>query len=287
MSVDGGAQQTLADAERYGGSWNRRGTILYAPIFGNPLMRVSADGGPSSRSRGSTRRAERSLHCWPAFLPDDDHFLYLARAIDPAKSAIRIGSLGSRQAELLTPADGGPIYVDSGYLLFSREGALLAQRFDPFTRELSGDPFPLARKVTLDPSNNDLSASATAHLLVYQAAGPRNKQLTWVDRTGRAVGTSARRPEFWTYALSPDEKHIAASIADSDRWTATSGSSTPSAGRARALTSRPTDEFNPRGRRTDTSITRRTRRASTTSSARRRPERGARRGSTRAPATSG
>jgi Tol biopolymer transport system component len=100
--------------------------------------------------------------------------------------------------------------------------------------------------VTLDPSNNDLSASASARLLVYQAAGPRNKQLTWVDRAGRPVGTVGTPAEYWTYALSPDEKRIAASIADSDRWTGNIWIVDAARGTRTRLTSRPTDEFNPR-----------------------------------------
>jgi Tol biopolymer transport system component len=246
ISVDGGAQQTLGEADRYGGSWNARGTILYSPAFGKPLMRVSASGGAPQPATALDASRQEVLHCWPAFLPDGDHFLYFARGVDPAKSAIWIGSLASRERALLTPADAGPVYVDPGYLLFGREGALLAQRFDPSSRKLSGDPVPLARKVAIDPSNNDLAASAGADMLVYQVHSPRNRQLTWLDRAGRPVGRIGEPAEYWNVALSPDEKLVAAAIADAERRTGDIWIVDVARGTRTRLTPRPTDDFMPR-----------------------------------------
>jgi Tol biopolymer transport system component len=246
MSVEGGAQQTLADAERYGGAWNRQGTILYAPTFGRALMRVSATGGaPEPVTTLDASRGE-VLHAWPVFLPDQKHFVFFARAIDPAKSAIWVGELGSKERSLVTPADGGPIFVAPGYLLFAREGALLAQRFDASSRTLSGEPIPQARRVALDPSNNDLNVSASSQLLVYQSGDPRNRQLTWFDRTGKPLGKIGAPAEYWTYSLSPDERQIVASIADPDRRTGNLWIIDVARGTRTRLTSRPTDEFNPR-----------------------------------------
>ena len=246
MSFEGGAQQTLADAERYGGTWNRQGTIIYAPTFGRALMRVSASGGAAEPVTTLDASRGEVLHAWPVFLPDGKHFVFFGRAIDPAKSAIWVGELGSKERSLVTPADGGPIFVAPGYLLFSREGALLAQRFDASSRTLSGEPIPQARRVAFDPSNNDLNASASAQLLVYQSGAPRNRQLTWFDRTGKPLGRIGAPAEYWTYALSPDEKQIVASIADPDRRTGNLWMIDTAKGTRTRLTSRPTDEFNPR-----------------------------------------
>jgi Tol biopolymer transport system component len=246
ISVAGGAQQTLADGERYGGTWNKQGTILFSPMFGRPLMKVSASGGAAESVTALDASRGEVLHCWPVFLPDGKHFLFFARGIDPSKSAIWAGEIGSSKRTLVTAADGGLSYVDSGYILYSREGALLGQRFDASALELSGDPFPLARKVALDPSNNDLSASASDDLLVYQVASPRNRQLTWFDRSGRAVGKIGTPAEYWTFALSPDEKQIAAAIPDPDRHTGNLWVVDVARGTRVRLTSRPTDEFNPR-----------------------------------------
>jgi hypothetical protein len=147
---------------------------------------------------------------------------------------------------MLTAADAGPVYVPPGYVLFGREGALLAQRFDPGKRKLIGDAVPLARKVSVDPSNNDLFASAGANLLVYQIHSPRNRELTWLDRTGRSLARVGPPAEYWTFALSPDETQIVASIADPERRTGDLWIVDAVRGTRTRLTSGASDEFMPR-----------------------------------------
>jgi Tol biopolymer transport system component len=81
---------------------------------------------------------------------------------------------------------------------------------------------------------------------VYQVASPRNAQLMWLDRTGRPVGTIGGVAEYWNFALSPDEKQVVAAIAESPRWTGNLWMVDVARGTRTRLTSRPTDEFNPR-----------------------------------------
>ena len=38
-------------------------------------------------------------------------------------------------------------YIDSGYLVFAREGTLVAQRFDPESGRVSGEPISIAEHV--------------------------------------------------------------------------------------------------------------------------------------------
>jgi Tol biopolymer transport system component len=81
---------------------------------------------------------------------------------------------------------------------------------------------------------------------VYQVATPRNRQLTWLDRTGRPVGTIGGVGEYWNFALSPDEKQVAVSIAEPVKWTGNLWLVDVARGTRTRMTSRPTDEFNPR-----------------------------------------
>src|SRR2546428_291024 len=64
---------------------------------------------------------------WPEFLPDGRHFLYLTLGLQPH---LRVGSLDSKESKDLGPCESQIKYVRPGYLLFSRSGALVAQRFD-------------------------------------------------------------------------------------------------------------------------------------------------------------
>ena len=245
MAIEGGVAQSLTETDRFGASWNADGTILFSPAFGKPLFRIPAAGGALQPVSALDATRQEVTHYWPQFLPDGKHFLFYARCADPAKSAIWAGSLNSRERQLVTTSDAGPIYVEPGWLLFAREGALLAQRFDPGSRTLSGDAFPLARKVAIDPATNKLGAAATRSLLVYEAHGPRNRQLTWMDREGRVVGTIGQPAEYWGYAFSTDGKRIAVTIADPESRSGDIWILDPSRGTRTRLTSGPTDEFAP------------------------------------------
>ncbi len=246
MSVEGGAPQTLADADRFGGAWSADGTILFSTAFGRPLVRIPATGGtPEPVTTLDPSRQEVS-HYWPTFLPDGDHFVFYVRTQDPEKSAIWVGSISSRERKLVTLADAGPLYVEPGYLLFAREGALLAQRFDPASRTLSGSPLTLARKVASDPASNTLWAAAGRSLLVYEVYGPRNRQLTWMDREGRVLGTLGKPAEYWSFEFSPDEKRMAVTLADPERGAGDVWLLDTARGTRNRLTSGATDEFNAR-----------------------------------------
>jgi Serine/threonine protein kinase len=79
VDASGGAVLTVCDAERgVGGTWNRDGTIVFAPAPTSALYRVAAGGGkPVPVSKLDASRHE-TAHRYPQFLPDGRHFLYMA-----------------------------------------------------------------------------------------------------------------------------------------------------------------------------------------------------------------
>src|SRR5262249_44537512 len=128
-----GPPQTLCDAPvNRGGSWGRDGTILFAPVGNGPLYRVSSSGDlPTPVTRIDQSRGEIG-HRWPFFLPDARHFLYLSffSGQEHDKMGIYVGSLDGSEEKLLVRADSSVAYAPPGFLLFYREGNLLAQPFD-------------------------------------------------------------------------------------------------------------------------------------------------------------
>ena len=54
--------------EARGGSWSKKGVIVYAPDSGGPLWRVDADGTDAAPLTDKTFSAECSSHRWPVFL---------------------------------------------------------------------------------------------------------------------------------------------------------------------------------------------------------------------------
>ena len=74
---------------------------------------------------------------FPQFLPDGQHYLFSVarRGGDPGDA--QVGKLGSQEHKTILQTDSSATYA-SGYLLFTRGGALFAQVFDSQRLELSG-----------------------------------------------------------------------------------------------------------------------------------------------------
>ncbi len=80
--------------------------------------------------------------------------------------------------------------IASGYLLFTRRGVLLRQRFDPTRLEVSGETTPVAERVarTLAIGLAAFSVSATG-VLAFQTEADASTQFAWFDRTGKQQET--------------------------------------------------------------------------------------------------
>jgi Tol biopolymer transport system component len=129
---------------------------------------------------------------------------------------IYLGSLDSRETRRITAADAGNIvsvitadaqgmYLPSGWLLYTRQGTLVARRFDPERGELTSDPVIVADAVA------GFSVSS-AGLLAYRAGVVTNRrQLTWFDRAGKVMGTLGGLDENGLIGpeLSPDGRRVA------------------------------------------------------------------------------
>ena len=222
IAVAGGPVQTLCEAiSGRGATWNRDGVILFSAGPTTPIFRVPSAGGVPTPA---TTLASGSLegHRFPWFLPDGHHFLYNSEADKPDAAGLFAGSLdGAAPVRLLSdqtqalyapPAAAG----GSGFLVFRREGTLMAQSFDPSALRTKGEPVPIAEHVAAG-ANNDFGAFSLAAngTLIYRAGGlAANRELVWVDRTGKRLGTATKpaaiSKEF--FSLSPDEKTLAMGI---------------------------------------------------------------------------
>jgi Tol biopolymer transport system component len=188
LDVGAGAPQTVAAAPfGWGGSWNTDGVILFAPAAISPLFRVPASGGQAVAVTKVDR--ERS-HQAPFFLADGRHFLFFAPGHGDT-SGIYLGSLDSPDTQRLTAAETAGVYLSSGWLLWVRldTRSLVAQRLDLERRTLTGDPVTVADPVAVGGPYmaGSLSVSTTG-LVAYTAGGANQRQLSWVDRSGKTLG---------------------------------------------------------------------------------------------------
>ena len=216
IDLNGGTPQTLAPASGNprGGSWNADGVILFAPSTAGPLVRVPATGGAPV---AVTTLDQQRRHRFPSFLPDGRHFLFYALGT-PDTAGTYLGTLDAPDTHRLTAADAAGVYwaspsvPEDGWLLSVRAGTLVAQRLDLDQAALTGDPVTLADAVAVDPSASAAAVSVSASgLVAYRSSAGSRRQLTWVDRSGLALGPLGAPGEndLFTPSVSPDGQRVA------------------------------------------------------------------------------
>jgi serine/threonine protein kinase len=212
IDIVSGARQVLTNAPNgQGGSWNREGTIVFAPTAIGGIFKVSATGGdpvavipsPAGLAAGSAGLAGTFV---PQFLPDGRRFVFSQNG--SAEQGIYLGSLDGAPPKRLTHADVA-VVVSSGFLLFRRQATLFAQAIDFKRQELSGNPFAVT-----ELGERTTGLSATAGIVAYRTGlGGDARQLTWLDRSGKSLGVVGGRDIalLMDIELAPDGKRVAVS----------------------------------------------------------------------------
>jgi Tol biopolymer transport system component len=226
IEASGGPPLTLCDAATgRGGTWNREGAILFTPSVGSPVHRISAAGGAATPVTALDASKNEASHRWPYFLPDGRHFLYVAgSAFTPRESptnSILVGSLDSKESKLLLHTHANAIYT-SEHILFVRQNTLMAQPFDAKRLELTGEAFPIADPVQEDEGRflGVFSASENGVLTYVEGASGPDRQLVWVDRSGKKLGEVPGADAYDDPQISPDGKRLSFTLETSlyDIW---------------------------------------------------------------------
>jgi Tol biopolymer transport system component len=218
IDVSGGPPITVvADAVAVGASWNRDDVILFSTATG--LSRVSASGGTPVVV---TTAAKGTVHSDPSFLSDGRHFLYqvteIVRGLEVG--GIYVGSLDANDPPKRLLSTNSNAIASSGYLLFVRDRALMAQSFDERTLTLSGTPTALGSDLefaTAIAASSSFSASETGVLAYRTGAAAVTTELTWFDRKGTRLGTVGERGDRMAVSLSHDGARVAVSELDVSR----------------------------------------------------------------------
>ena len=210
VDVLGGAVLTLAELAHERPAWSSQGIILFTGADSR-LYRVGEGGGPSTPVTELDKERREVQHAWPVFLPDGRRFVYSAQSSDAAKSALYLASLDSptrtRLVDVLSNVDIAP-----GYLIYQRDGTLMAHPFDEKTGRVIGDAVPIVEDIQHNSGNGRGAFSVSrAGVLVYrtgeQTGGDR--RLTWFDRTGKTLTTVGDPGNYSDASLSPDGHRLA------------------------------------------------------------------------------
>jgi len=209
IDIESGTVQTLADAPTpRGGTWNRQGTILFAPAGNGPLYRVPATGGRPEQVT-QQRTPQEASHRQPAFLPDGHHFLFWIIG-PPEVQGEYVGSLDSKDFRRVCQADGPPTFAPPNHILLVRERVLYAQRFDQAKMDVSGEPFPVASGISSYRVNFPRVTASDTGLIAYRQDETTRRQVTWFDRSGKSAGTVGEALADVAFGeLSPDGHTLA------------------------------------------------------------------------------
>src|SRR4029453_19370376 len=162
---------------------------------GSRHARFAAGGTPTLVTTLETASGDVQ-HSFPFFLPDGRHFLYFVVGSQASRTVPRgvyVGALDSKEPGKLIEPGGTNHKYANGYLIFLRNGALLAQPFDVDRLELGGQPVPLVDHVqTTGAAASDVAGAFTVSetgVLAYQTGSVVRSQLTWFDRAGTRLAT--------------------------------------------------------------------------------------------------
>lgn len=193
------------------GTWGSQGDILFSD-FRTPdggIRRTKAEGGTAEMLIGSVPPP-----FWPYFLPDGKRFLY--SAYNPIDHGYRVlaGSLAGGEPKSVLASSSHAAYATPGFLLFVREGALLAQRFNVSQLQLEGKPAQIVGQMEyFAPSGLAPFSVSQNGVLAYQPRGNAS-HLAWMDRNGREISTVMPLAAYQYPRLSPDGKRLVVSKID-------------------------------------------------------------------------
>ena len=183
------------------GTWGADGQILFSSIEGEAIFRVQSEGGTPEKLQERNTATDVQRVKWPSFLPDGKRYLYLARTAD-RRYHIMLGELG-RPAREVREADSFAHYVAPGYLVFAREGTLLAQRFDADRAQVSGEPIAVAEPVDWFSTVGWASFAVSPNGVLAYASDANRARLAWFDRAGHQQPLESTASMLWV-RFSPD-----------------------------------------------------------------------------------
>jgi Tol biopolymer transport system component len=224
VAVEGSAPpQIVCDAiDSRGGTWNQTGDILFAPFHQSALYKVPAAGGEPVQVT-HLEKTELS-HRLPTFLPDGRRFLYVSWPGRAGRVETLVASLDDPRPKPLLRASSVATFAPGGYVLFTRDQIVLAQRLDPGSARLLGEPQPIGELpvVSFSRLGAPVLTGASTGLLAFGSELRWMSRLQWFDRAGVPGATVPIPAGYQLAGLSPDGRYAALSLPtsyiDADLW---------------------------------------------------------------------
>jgi len=210
IDIAGGSARELVPevSGPWHGAWNQFGDVLF---LAGGLMRVSAQGGETTRIVTRDRGKNESRVAFPFFLTDGRRFVALETRT-AGKPALFLASLDSPDQELIVPdvvSAGIVAPTPSGrtYLLYARDEALVAHEFDEDRGHVRGAPRIVVQGIgkVANPALRPTIGVSRSGVLAFQTGGDfASIKMTWVDRAGLYISDVPLEVSPDNFSLSND-----------------------------------------------------------------------------------
>jgi len=227
IDIAGGAIRTVCESRAFlGAAWHSTNVIVFAPSVSGPLYKVPASGGTPMPATSAPPEQSSQLHCWPAFVPDSDDFLFFVNRSGPHDAlgnGLHAASLSSDEVTLISSEIDGNVACACGYVLYRQKGSLMAQPYEDRERRLSGNQFAIVQhelQIWERAWFQSGFSISRAGVVVFQSSRDFSSELVWLDDSG---AESSRLPLRGCQepAISPDGTLLAYSSDELNdgRWT--------------------------------------------------------------------
>jgi hypothetical protein len=222
VSVEGGVPVALCDVPvPLGFTWGADNRIVFSMRVDSGLSRISADGGKTETLTVPDKARDEWSHRLPHCLPDGRGILFTAMSsYYDMNPRVAVLDLPSQKPRVLIEDAADARYVETGHLVFVRQGMLMAVPFNLVERLISGQPVPAIPNVaqalntgssSLDTAAGQFSISASG-TLAFASGGilpDAGNSLVWVDRKGKTEPITSFKAPFAAPRLSPEGQRIA------------------------------------------------------------------------------
>jgi serine/threonine-protein kinase len=214
MPASGGTPIRIADAPSAsaGGTWTNDGRIVFAPLEAG-LVAVSASGGAVAPVTQVNAADDELEHGWPHALPGGSIvFTVSQRGRD---SHLELLSPTGERTRMRVPIIGQAQFVETGHLVYSFLGNLMAVRFNLDEHATEGVPVAVAKGIQTSTGfgvlgRSGFAVSPTGTLVWLRAGSDEGKsRLVRVGRNGGVSMLAAPADVLQTPRLSPDGRRLA------------------------------------------------------------------------------
>jgi Tol biopolymer transport system component len=204
-----------------GAAWGNGDVIVFAGK-NSPLGQISASGGQSERRMPREPLANGR---WPSFLPGGEHLLYTMSDAggDYENGRVAIRSLKTGETKIVLDGATYGRYA-SGHLFYLHSQTLYAIPFDARALKVTGSPITVTSDIdsyfSLGLAHYAVSSDGQVFYIPREFS-QSERELLWVDRSGKSTPVTKIHRAYQQPKLSPDGKRLLVTVGQApqlDLW---------------------------------------------------------------------